>query len=163
MILFKEIKPKRFKEAAFRAALIDEMRKVGEDIKRSFNQTTATWKNRPEFEVVMALKHGPEVFVWTDDEIYGYVSGGTEEHVILPVNAQALRFREGFIPKTRPGTLVSVAGAQFGKVIMTAGVIHPGTKPRDFDKQVKAKWEKPFKRRMEQAMKRAAKASGHAI
>ena len=163
MILFKEIKPKRFKSAAFRMTLLNEMRKVGQEIKRDFDQTTATWEGRPEFEVVLAYKHGAEVFVWTDDEIYKYVSEGTEEHIILPVNAKALRFREGFIPKTRPGTLISVAGAQFGTTVMVAGVIHPGTKPREFAQQVKRKWERPFKRRMEQAMKRAAKASGHAI
>jgi hypothetical protein len=163
VILFKPIRPKRLREKEMRLELLSAMHKVGREIKKNFETTTATWEHKPKFEVIISLMHGPEVFVWTDDEIYNYVSGGTDEHIILPVDAKALRFREGFIPKTKPGRLISIAGAQFGKVVMAAGVIHPGTEPREFDKLIKQKWEKPFKARMVTAMREAAKKSGHGM
>ena len=163
VVVWKPIKPKRFQAQVFRAIIKAAMKQTGVDIKKDFEQTTATWKHKPKFEILLGIERGAEVMVSTDDEIYRWVNDGTEEHIILPVNAQALRFREGFIPKTRPGSLISAEGASFGRVLFRAGVIHPGTEARDFEKQIYKKWQPRFKRRMEQAMKQAAKASGHAI
>ena len=163
MVVWKPIKPKRFQDQVFRTVIMAAMKQTGRDIKRDFERTTATWDHQPEFEIILGIQHGAEVMVCTDNEIYRYVNDGTEEHVILPVNAKALRFREGFIPKTRPGTLISSAGASFGMVLFRAGVIHPGSKPRNFEKRLQKIWQPRFKSRMEKAFKEARKQCGHAI
>ena len=174
MIVWKHIRPKRLREAAFREALLEEMQRTGEDIKRDFQKTTATWDHEVEFEVLMSLRGGLRgaltkggtflsVLVVTDDRIYGYVNDGTEEHIIVPKDAKLLRFRPFYIPKTQPGLIRSISGGAFGNEVFSEGVVHPGTEARKFDKTLEKKWEKPFKRRMEKAMKRGAKRCGHGM
>ena len=163
MIVWKQIKPARLNEPGMRRAILSAMQETGKEIKKDFDRTTVTWKSRPEFEIVMSITKGLELFVWTDNEIYGYVSEGTEEHVILPVNAKALRFREGYHAKTKPRVIQSFSGGPFGKVVFAAGVIHPGTEAREFAQVIQKKWQPRFKRRMEKAMGEARQASGHAI
>jgi hypothetical protein len=161
VIVWKPIRPKRLRDDLMRLTLLNAMREVGREIKRDYETLTATWEHKPRFEILISLRRGTEVLVTTDDEIYRYVSEGTEEHVILPKEAKALRFREGFVAKTKPGQLISIAGATFGKVVFAAGVIHPGTEAREFDKAMQKRWEKRFKTRIEKAMREAAKKSGH--
>lgn len=163
MIVWKQIKAKRLNSAAMRWALRAAMLETGKQIKKDFDRTTLTWRKRPVFEIVMSLRKGLELFVWTDNEIYGYVSEGTEEHLILPVEARALRFREGYIAKTKPHVIQSFSGGPYGKVVYAAGVVHPGTEAREFDKVIRRRWQPRFKRRMEKAMRDARRKSGHAI
>ena len=69
-----------------------------------------------------------------------------------------------FIPKTRKGQLNSWAGK--GKMLFVSKK-HPmpGIKARKFSKALRDKWSKPtmFKARMQAALVKARKASGHAI
>jgi hypothetical protein len=41
--------------------------------------------------------------------------------------------------------------------------MHPGTKARNFDKLIAAKWQRQFKREMEAVMREVRTASGHAM
>lgn len=163
MIVWKQIKAKTLRAREMRLELFSAMRSVGRDIKKDFERTTLTWRKRPIFEMLMDLRGGPAVFVYTDNKIYSYVSEGTPEHLILPVDARALRFRAGYIAKTKPGIIQSFAGGPYGKVVFSAGVLHPGTEARKFDKIIERKWRPRFKKRMEKAMRRARQKSGHAI
>lgn len=164
IIVAKAIKPKRMKDARLRAILLNKQRAMGNKIKADFEKTVATWSEKPIFEVVMAQKpHGPEVLVYTDDQVYRWVNDGTEEHIIEPVNASVLAFPETYTAKTIPGVIGSQAGGGSGGTVFAAYVLHPGTKARKFDKIIRKKWEPKFKREMEQGMRDAAKASGHSI
>lgn len=163
MIVWKQIKAKALKQKALRLELLNAMRSAGRAIKKDFDRTTLTWRKRPIFEMIISLRGGPQVFVYTDNEIYGYVSRGTEEHVIVPVDAKALRFRSGYIAKTKPRIIGSFSGGPYGKVVLAAAVLHPGTEAREFDKVLRRRWQPRFKKRMEKAMRRARQKSGHAI
>ena len=169
-LVFKEIKAKRLKVDAFRLHLLNEMRKVGTEIKADFEKTTATWEHKPKFTVDVSLtRPGPQVMVGTDDEIYGYVSGGTKPHDIFAgiftgkSRKRALAFPASSTPKTRPGQIGSWPGSRGGDTVVRPYVRHPGTKPRKFEEAIAKKWKPKFKRRMEAAMKQAVQKSGHAL
>jgi len=163
----KEIKPARFKQEAFKAALRTAARQAAKDIAKDFEKTTATWKHKPKFEQVVSVDPNVEALVGTDDKIYGYVNDGTPPHPIFPKRAKALSFRwagkGSYRAKTKPRIIGSTPGGSTGPRVAFPYVQHPGTKARKFDETIEKKWRAPFKRRMEQAMRRAAKASGHGI
>lgn len=163
----KSIKPARFKDAAFQRAIEDAADRVGKDMTTDFKKTTETWKHKVAFETVISVAPDVEVLVGTDDEVYGYVNDGTKPHPIFPRRARALRFQWGgrgsYKPKTAPKVIGSKPGGPTGPIVHKPYVQHPGTKAREFDKTIESKWKAPFKRRMEKAMRDAAKQSGHAI
>jgi hypothetical protein len=146
------------------AALGKESQAVADDILLDFELYTATWEHEVKFEEIVAV--GPktiEAFVGTDDEIFGYVDQGTRPHVIRPKNAKALHFFPGYVPKTQPGMEVSGKGGYSGdsQEVFSKGVNHPGTEPRHIVEDKQKEWQPKFLKRMQEAMKIAAKASGH--
>ena len=171
-LVVKEIKPAKLKEDALRLKLLNAIRKQGTQIKAEFDKTTATWEHDVKFktEVSLALD-GPAAFVFTDDEIYGYVNNGTKPHPIFAgiytgkSNKKALSFQWGgkgsYRAKTRPRVIGSTAGGPTGPRVARPYVDHPGTKGRHFDEVIEKDQQPKFKRRMEQAMREAARASGH--
>ena len=170
-ILVKEIKPSAMKVDAMALELVKGMREVGKEIQKDFEKTTKTWKHKPKFVQTFAIKPGvgPELLVATDDEIYMFVNEGTKPHPIFAgiytgkSDKKALAFGSKFGAKTKPGVIGSTAGMSGGKTVIRPYVQHPGTKARNFDKEIQKKWTKLYKRRMERAMAKAARASGHAL
>jgi hypothetical protein len=167
-LLIKQIKPSKLRVDRFRLEMLNEMRKVGTEVKRDYEKTTATWKHKPKFEVVVSLTGpGPVLLVGTDDEIYRYVSEGTKPHPIFAgiytgkSDKKVLAFPVRSAPKTRPGQLRSMPGFKSKKKLFRPYVMHPGTKPRRFEEAIKKLWTKKFKRRMEAAMSRAIRKSGY--
>lgn len=169
MILTKTIKPSRLKEDALRLELLNAIRDVGRKVKKDFEATVKTWEHKPEFEMLISLIGGPTVLVATDDEIYRYVDEGTKPHPIFAgvytgkSDKKVLAFPSIFKPKTTPNVIGSGPGFKGGDTVLRPYVNHPGTKPRNFSKIIKKKWDKPYKRRMEQAMKDVARKSGHGL
>lgn len=166
MILAKAIKPKKLRVDKMRLALLTELNAIGPDIKKDFERTTKTWKHKVKFVIVKAIPTNlgrVEILVGSDDEIYRYVNEGTRAHVILPKRALRLRFKGTYTAKTVPGVIDARAGGASGADVFSAGVIHPGTQPRNFDDAITKLWQKRFKRRMEKAMREAVKVSGHAF
>ncbi len=169
-ILIKEIKPSRLKVDALRLELLNEMRKVGTAVKKDYEKTTRTWKHKPKFEVSVSLKQpGPTLIVETDDEIYRYVDKGTKPHLIFAgiytgkSSKKALSFPVRSAPKTRPGMLRSMPGFKSSAKVARPYVQHPGSKPRGFEEAIGKIWTPKYKRWMEAAMRKAARASGHAL
>lgn len=167
-VLMKQIKPKRLQKGHFRLEMLNAMRKAGTVVKKDFEKTTATWNHKPKFVVVISLTGpGPVMLVDTDDKIYGYVTKGTEPHLIVPRRAKALSFTWGgkgsYKAKTKPGVIGSSTGGPTGKRVFRAYVEHPGTEARKFDEAIKKRREKWFKRQMETAMVMAAQKSGHGL
>lgn len=141
---FRAIKAKAPNVAAARFVLLNEMRKVGGDIKDDFEAVTSSWKHKPTFDLKNSLAGGqPSVTVSTTDKIFGYVDEGTKPHIIRPKRAKILHF--------------SVGGAE----VFTSIVHHPGTKAQKHSERIARKWRGEFGKRMVQAMKRAADATGH--
>lgn len=162
---FKVFRPDKLKLDAIRLEVLNELRSVGREVKRDYDGTVSNWKpeNKPTFEMSIGLSGGPTLIVVAtgNTEIYEYVTLGTDAHIILPRNSPRLAFRTGYTAKTSPGSLQSGPGGYSGNIVYSQGVIHPGTEPRDFEGQIEEKYRKIFADRMEQAVERGAKRSGH--
>lgn len=164
-LVVKQIKPLRLKIEAVLNAIESEAMSIADDMLLDFELTTATWNHQVEFEQLVSIgANGDiEIFVGTDDEIYGYVNNGTKPHEIRPIRASVLAFPSGYNAKTQPGKMVSRSGGSYGETVFAKRVMHPGTEARNFDKTITKDWEPKTRRRFEQALKRAVRASGHAI
>jgi len=169
-LVYKIIKPTRLNVAAMRLQLLNDMRKVGTQIKADFEKTTATWTTKVAFEEQISLSGGPQVEVYTTNKIYGYVDRGTEPHDIWAgfytgkSDKKVLAFSSKSTPKTIPGVIGSSAGSA-GPVDTFRPYVanHPGTKARNFSKEIEKTWTPKFKRAMEASMSKVTKASGHAL
>ena len=130
------------------------------ELRKLFDQTTATWEHGVKW-IRRSKVSGRvvEVVVGTNDEIYKYVSVGTRPHLIprTPKTAGALRFRTGYTPKTTPGVLRSRAGGARGDYAYAKQVRHPGTDARKFAETIAKEFERPFKKIVDDAMRRAAR------
>ena len=134
----------------FERAVENALEATAKDIKVDYQVTTYTWKHQPKFVIKKDGKF--ERSIYTEDEIYGYVSGGTRPHEIRAKNAPMLVFQAGFSAKTRPGVIRSNKGGRFGPTIFTPVVHHPGTQARQFDKVISDKWAKQWPRNLERAV-----------
>jgi hypothetical protein len=167
MIKFSTIIPRPLNREAMKLALIEGMRDIGLEIRENFEDTTRTWNHQPSFNPPTGVpKVGVDeisVETSTTDKIYTYVSEGTRSHPIFPTNAKALAFSGKFIPKTHPGIIGSGVGFEGGDMQYRNWVAHPGVEARKFDREIKERQEKNFNRIMQNSIKIARKASGHAL
>ena len=171
VIVIKEIKPSRFNEDRFGRVLLDAMKEAEKGMLADFEKTTATWEHDVKFETArsVSLARSPTVHVLTTDRIYNYVNNGTDPHPIFAgiytglSSKKALAFRSKYRAKTQPGVIGSTGGGASGSMVIRPYVQHPGTEARKFDKEIRKKWTPRFKRLMEKAMRRAARASGHGV
>ncbi len=147
-------KPDKFNEKAFQQEIIVEMSKVGRDIRVDYEKTTKKWKRKPKFVVTAMIRPRLiKVMVGTDNEIYMYVDFGTKKHIIRPRKRRVLRWLgKGYSGKGRP------KGSDY---IFAAYVNHPGFKGYKHTDRMIKKWRKLFPRRMEKALARGIRASGH--
>lgn len=120
-------------------------------IQADFKKTVFTWEHKPDFRIDY---YPGKRIIYTDGEIYGYVSHGTPPHIIRPKNAKRLHFfRTGFRAKSRPNSLAANKGAKASKDETFAGVVHhPGTAARNFDIQIQKRWRKYFPKQAQAAI-----------
>ena len=166
MIRMKVIKPVSFNRSAFDKELRQALAQTLALAEKELGKTTKTWNHKPEWEKKIG-QHGTglEGSYLTDDDIYRWVSGGTEGPYPIPKDGPGwLSFPSAYRAKTVPNLAYSRAGGPSGdKVTIFGQVMHPGIEARNFDKTV-AKYVEPwFKKYTQEAMDRGAKASGHAI
>ena len=161
--VFKSIKPARLKEDAFRLYMLNARRKFGTEVKAEYGKTTATWKHAVVFETLISLSGSAfTVLVDTSDKIYAYVDRGTKPHIIRAKKPGGrLRFNSKFTAQTIPGVVGSAAGYSGGAPVFAQQVHHPGTKPRDFTKNIEAVYKGKFKKYCQEALAQFAKGSGH--
>lgn len=163
-IQFRAILPKRFDARALLAEVTKEMKDLQTDTGKDFDATVSTWTHRPKFDKEFEQSDSRiRTFTGATDEIYTYVSKGTRPHVIRPRRARVLAFQGTYTAKSAPGVIQARTGGASGETVFSRGVLHPGTKARNFDKAIAQKWAGPYARRLTAAMGRAAKKSGHAI
>jgi len=161
-VLWKAIKPKRFKAEAIRQAIEYEAKFIADEVYTDFLLTVSKWSRQPKFDKLVQV--GPEsveILVGTDNVIYRYVSEGTRPHVIKPTGPWPLRFKGTYKAKTIPGLITSRDGGASGGEVFAMQVYHPGTEARKFEETIGKKWQPRFKKRMVAALKKGAKATGH--
>lgn len=139
-----------FADRAFRQDIQRINQNTAKAMKRSFQKTVRTWEHPVTFHQITESRPDPTVLVYTDDDIYGYVSGGTRVRYVV--------MTPDFSPKTRPGLLDSRPGR--------GGVSHfdfrhprPGIQARKFDVLVERRHKKRHQREVERAIQRALKAA----
>jgi len=169
-LVFKEIKATRLKDGDMRLALLNGIRRMGTKVRKDFEKCVESWEHEVKFEQELSLTApGPTLYVYTTDEIFGYVDKGTKAHEIWAgyytgkSDKKALAFPSIFSPKTRPGVIGSGPGASGGETVVRPFVMHPGTEPRRFSQAIQEKWEHAFKDEMEEVMREVAQASAHSI
>lgn len=171
-LLIKAIKPTRLNIPGMQAALEAEAKKAANDLELEFMLSTATWEHQVKFEKLTQV--GPksiEILVDTDDQIYTWVNEGTglegpkhKSYRIPKAGYANLAFPSMFRPKSQPGRQTSGGGSSGGPMVFASVIeAHPGIKPRRFDKVIMKRFSPKFRRRMEQAMTNAAKATGHEV
>ena len=121
--------------------------------KIDFDTTTRTWRRRPKF-LIKKPKFGVRD-IYTIDEIYSYVSGGTRPHVIRARRrgGRLAFFRSGFRPKTRRQYIGSNKGSPAtSNFVRPESVMHPGNKPREFDIVIQKKWQKQLSKTLQRSI-----------
>jgi hypothetical protein len=122
----------------------------------------ANWDHRPEFRCFVGISRGG-LIIWVfpfgqNKRFWIWTSRGTSPHPIEPKNAPVLVFPSVYTPKTTPrGPSYGGPGTSSGELVFAAHVDHPGTRPRHFE-EAWGRWAKrPFRREIENAMRRGAR------
>lgn len=158
----KAIKPSKLKVGRVRLELLNELRAEGRDVKKELERTTRNWKGvKPTFEALISLMGGGATLLvgpvgptkgvqkWT------WLEEGTRPHVIRAKRAPFLRYRLGYNPSTRPGTLTSRGSYYVGRHFRRSKVVHhPGTQARGWAPLIQKRRKRKFTKRMLAATKR---------
>jgi len=154
-VVFKVIKPTRFKNEWFVDAVEEESKRIGNEMLKDFRKTVRTWNDKPRFR--KAISVGPrsvDILVGTDNDIYRYVNDGTRVRYAV--------MSRDFIPKTRVRHIGSFRG-RGGMVFINKNHPMPGIVGRHFDEEIQKKWQSRYKKAMERVMSSFRSRSGHAI
>ncbi len=153
----KVILPKKapFDLGKFQQSAIDTLNDVREGIKQDFENTTATWRNKPIFRGKKASGKSFSAHMWGNTNQWIWVTGGTKPHTIVPRRATRLRFQSGYRRKTTVRKLGSRGGGSFGGTVFANIVRHPGNKPAEFEKVAAEKWEPKLQKMVKQDIKDA--------
>jgi len=129
----KRIGPKMlFQPKKVSQAVEDALDDLAVEAVTLFNKTTATWKNKPKFDVRI-IKNGVTISAsGKAGKIFSYVDEGTRAHIIRARKAPLLRFKVGGRPKTRPRVITSTQGKAGTVWVGALKVHHPGNEPREF-------------------------------
>lgn len=164
IFLFKPIKPAPLKVDALRLQFLTAIHEMQRAVKKDYQAITDTWEHEVVWDGAISLKGGPTMIVGTDDQIFKWLNDGTKPHDIPKgMSKKTLMYQTGFIPKTKPNWIGSQKGGKSGNYVYSKKVHHPGIEARNYEKIMTEKWKPLFKQRMEEAMRRAAKASGHGV
>lgn len=157
VILMKAIKPKRLQIDAVRLELLNEMRKAGTAVRKDYERTVRTWKgDKPEFAQAVSLADGgPHLLI--------VVQGAGAKKWFWLDKGTKVRYATmspDFQSKTIPRVLDSRSG-KGGRLFVNKKRPRPGIEAREWTEMIAKKWRRPFKKRMEEAMVRGAKKTGH--
>lgn len=137
-LAIKALKPAALPSAdEYLAAIEKSTYKAAGLLLRDLEATVRTWNKKPTFDVTIT-RTGDDysVTAGTDNEIYGYVDGGTKAHAIRPKRSKYLRFSSGYKAKTRVGIIGSNDGGSSGDDVFSKGVWHPGFPGRKFTETI---------------------------
>lgn len=149
-------------DARYRAAAIDEARKVVQEQANKLNEAVKPWAHKIVFSVKVVARTGFTRFqlIARGDKqallIFKWVDLGTKPHIIRPKSPnKALVFFTPYSARTAP---IANPAAGTGKSGNTKNVRrfvnHPGTEARQFVAFTKLESEEDFKRRMSELITR---------
>ena len=155
-VRFEAIIPRKLNFAGeFLDALIEqELDAAQAGVKKDFERTVRTWKNKPDFKTE---KQPGRRWVKTNNLLYFWLNYGTKRHPIAGKNGGRLAyFKTGFVAKSRPDALVSRSGKAANRDFRRPfEVVHPGTKPRNWSRVIQKKWQGKLSLNLRKAMKKA--------
>lgn len=156
-----------------------ELRQVvqntAQEAKDYLTGVTASWEHKVKFRRVMVVSatliKASVQAVGKNREIFGYVDKGTGKYgargaayKIKPKNGGVLRFRGSYDARSQPAAGKGGApranvgtGKAIGGWVSTKEVTHPGIRPRNFAQSFEEKLQPNFRRRVSNALRRAAR------
>lgn len=154
-VRLEAIVPKQlFKIPTVRVEMFIEMGRQIDIIDRMYGATYRTWNHKPQFKKSFRTAvNFLEAKVSTIDVIYAWVDDGTSAHAIIPRRSGVLAFQSQFTPKTKVRTIGSGKGSKSGSAFATH-VFHPGTKARNFTKEIVKRRAPFYARQMQTAIRR---------
>ena len=160
------ILPPEFKVGVIRLYVLTEARKIQGEIEKDFKATVEDWSSKPKFvKKSLSMAGGVvNIEVFTEDQIYTWVSQGTPPHDIpLGEEKKAFKFPGTYTAKTIPGVLASRPGgrSETSSYARLRVVPNPGIEPRNFEENIKLIWDLEIPTRMQEALDKAARNSGH--
>lgn len=133
-------KPYSLTPAVLTRLLNDSLRTEALAVRTDFQKTTSTWSNPPDF--VIEPSGDFQIDIYTTNEVYGYLDGGTEPHTIAAKNAPTLAFPTAppFVSKSKPNSLTARKGKRpKSKFAFPKVVNHPGFPARNYAKLIAKK------------------------
>lgn len=160
MIQISVTLPKKlFQNKEWVEAMADSMKhNTAPTLKKLFRQSVYGWSDKPSFRQKFT-RHAAELSmeVYTENDIYGLVNAGSPRHWIPKSGTTFQRFRKGYRPATRPGSLQSGRKYRSQPWWTAYRVDHPGFQARKFDELVAKEYEPQFRREITQSFATAAK------
>lgn len=163
------------KDEDVRRELRQVVQGTSQEAKDYLTGVTASWEHKVQFRRVMVvtatLIRASVQAVGKNKKIFGYVDKGTGKYgakgvayKIKPKNVPVLRFRAGYDARSRPpagpgsAPRASVGtGKAIGGWVSTKEVTHPGIRPRKFAESFEKQLQPDFRRRVNNALRRAAR------
>lgn len=157
VVLVKSIKASKLKVDPVRLELLNEMRKTGTAVRKDYQRTVRTWQGeKPEFAQAVSLANGgPTLLIVVQGagaKKWFWLDGGTK--------VRYATMSPDFKSKTVPRVLDSRAG-KGRRLFVNKKRPRPGIEARMWTEMIAKKWRRPFKKRMEEAMVRGSKKTGH--
>lgn len=140
-----------------------EMIQIGKDLRKEHQDVVSDWEHKPDFGAsTQFVQNSISVEIKVKGQhkkIWRYVDEGTRPHLILPrTEGGRLKFRTGYSPRTLPVAQAHMGtGTASGPFVSVAQVNHPGTEAREFGKTIAEDYKPEFRRRIENAFRRAAR------
>lgn len=143
--------------------------KAGE-VLEYLNDVVSGWSGDSKPRFVIVKTQGDKFVTWLIEaapgsgRIFSYVDKGTgqwgKNKKKYPIPKEGprdhpLRFRGGYVPRTRPGPSYGGPGKATGGWFSPYQVMHPGIRPRDFTKKAIENITPAFRRDMNNALRRA--------
>ena len=145
---FTSIKPKLFDNRIFHEAFVDAAEKVMQDAAKSFTDATKDWKHKPTFVGTAKITNkNVAIIIQTDDKIFKFVDEGTKAHIIKPIAPNKVLHWVDKSGEDRFATIVHHPGYAGAKISESVQAIWSGLMPEYFD----------------EALRRTAKETGHAL
>lgn len=147
-------------DKVLRAELFSAASQTAEILRAELQDAVSDWKHKPKFTAIVTLKpgliQGTVGAKGQEATIFGYVDRGTKPHIIRPKVAKALKFQLNYSPRTQPIARAKTGtGRASGPTVFAKEVHHPGNKPRKFAETFSDILAIEFRRRTEDAIKRA--------
>lgn len=132
----------------------DALDDAAKEVRKDFDITVQSWDTHVPFKT---YSRAYERTISTNNAIYFFVNNGTKKHRIAARNKKFLAFMMGGSAKTAPGVFSSGAGHPGSVLVFAKRIMHPGIKPRKFNKIIRDKWLNELPRRLQRAINDAVK------